>query len=68
MSKKDDLIDNETGEIVEHVGGEAAALSLGLARAEIDQQIATAWARPRSPQRVKATIISYATLDEEFRV
>jgi hypothetical protein len=41
------------------------SLAVGLTRAEIDQQIATARLYPRSLQRVTANILTLATLDEE---
>lgn len=41
------------------------SLAVGLTRAEVDQQIATARRYPRSIQRVTANILTLATLDEE---
>ena len=43
----------------------SASLAVSLARAEIDQQIATARALPRQLKRVANNILSLATLDEE---
>lgn len=63
-----DQFDNETGEII--APGQSisvidnAALAT-LARVEIDHQIATARAYPRSFDRAKKNIIALATLDEE---
>lgn len=42
-----------------------ASMAIGLTRAEIDQQVATARAYPRSLKAVQARILSMATLDEE---
>ncbi|PZR88391.1 MAG: hypothetical protein DI537_23930 [Stutzerimonas stutzeri] len=42
-----------------------ASLAVSLARAEVDQQIATARALPRSIQRAVSQIMTLATLDEE---
>lgn len=42
-----------------------ASMAIGLTRAEIDQQIATARAYPRSLKAVQSRILSMATLDEE---
>lgn len=50
------------GQIVEAAD---ASMAIGLTRAEIDQQIATARAYPRSLKRVQSAILSMATLDEE---
>lgn len=58
----------EDGEVVTGlpVGyGGNSSLAVNLARAEIDQQIATARAMPRSVKRAMANITSLATLDEE---
>jgi len=43
----------------------SASLAVSLARAEVDQQIATARALPRSISRAVANILSLATLDPE---
>lgn len=60
--------DPETGEIVE-TGALAPAheqtLAVSLARAEIDQQVATARAMPRHIKRVANNIYSLATLDPD---
>lgn len=45
--------------------GGNSSLAVNLARAEIDQQIATARAMPRSVKRAMANITGLATLDEE---
>lgn len=45
--------------------GNNSSLAVNLARAEIDQQIATARAMPRSVKRAMANITGLATLDEE---
>lgn len=42
-----------------------ASLAVSLARAEIDQQVATSRALPRSIQRAVNNIVTLATLDEE---
>lgn len=61
-------IDKETGEIVSGLpaGYEAGnqSLAVSLARAEVDQQIATARAMPRSIKRVVDNILTLATLDD----
>ncbi|MCV0395428.1 MAG: hypothetical protein K5872_22030 [Rhizobiaceae bacterium] len=61
--------DPETGEIrtglpvgYDH---ENQSLAVSLARAEVDQQIATARALPRHPSRVMQSILSLATLDDK---
>ena len=41
------------------------SLAVALARAEVDQQIATSRALPRSIQRAVSNITTLATLDEE---
>ena len=46
-------------------GGVEATLAVSLARVEIDHQIATARAMPRSIQRAVQNIMTLATLDEE---
>lgn len=53
------------GEIIETTPGTDMSLAVGLTRAEIDSQIATARAYPRSIKRATDTILSLATLDEE---
>lgn len=53
------------GEIIEPNPGTDMSLAVGLTRAEIDSQIATARAYPRSIKRATDTILSLATLDEE---
>jgi ribosome modulation factor len=58
----------EDGEIISGlpVGyGTNSSLAVNLARAEIDQQIATARAMPRSVKRAIANITGLATLDED---
>ena len=55
--------DPKTGEPITHMP--APTLAMSLARAEIDQQIATAHAYPRSIDRAKKNILTLATLDEE---
>jgi len=44
--------------------GENASLAVSLARAEVDQQIATARALPRNLSRVVKNILTLATMDE----
>lgn len=44
--------------------GDNQSLAVSLARAEVDQQIATARALPRQPARVMQAILGLATLDE----
>lgn len=46
-------------------GGDNQSLAVSLARAEVDQQIATARALPRQPARVMQAILGLATLDEK---
>jgi hypothetical protein len=53
------------GEIVEQKPLPDVSLAIGLTRAEIDTQIATARAWPRSIKRATDDILSLATLDEE---
>jgi len=69
MVTKATTIDNDTGEVLE---GEALSpidvsqsLAIGLTKAEIDQQIATARQYPRSLKVVIDKIHDLATLDEE---
>lgn len=61
--------DPETGEVLTGlpVGYDAGnqSLAVSLARAEVDQQIATARALPRHPAKVMQAILSLATLDEK---
>lgn len=67
-AKQNETIDPETGEIhalpVGYDGGNQS-LAVSLARAEVDQQIATARALPRTPATVMRNILSLATLDEK---
>lgn len=56
---RDDHVPAELGEAVD------ASLAVGLSRAEIDTQIATARRWPRQITKVSASILSLATLDEE---
>lgn len=64
-----DVTITEDGEIVQ--GGlsegieQSTSLAVSLARAEIDQQIATSRALPRSIQKAVSNIMTLATLDEE---
>ena len=53
------------GEIIEQKPLPDVSLAIGLTRAEIDTQIATARAWPRSIKRATDDILSLATLDEE---
>lgn len=51
---------------IEHIGDAIdSSLAIGLSRAEIDQQIATARRFPRQISKVASNILSLATLDEE---
>lgn len=65
------VVDPATGEITDGsaLSGAGlvphASLAVSLARAEVDQQIATARAMPRSIKRVVDNIITLATLDDE---
>lgn len=52
------------GEIVTVPAGDAS-FAIGLAKAEIDQQIATAHQFPRSISRATANILSLVTIDEQ---
>jgi len=54
----------QDGEIIEQLP-ETTSLAQGLARAEIDQQIATAHKFPRSVARALSNIKTLATLDEQ---
>jgi hypothetical protein len=54
---------HEDGTEIAEFSGDSMAI--GLTRAEIDQQVATARAYPRSLKRVKSSILSMVTLDEE---
>ncbi|MCX5516191.1 hypothetical protein C3941_19565 [Kaistia algarum] len=60
---------NEDGEVVAGLPSGYAAgnqsLAVSLARAEVDQQITTAHAYPRSVTRAVQNIMSLATIDEE---
>jgi hypothetical protein len=49
----------------EGYGGATASLAVSLARAEVDQQIATARAMPRSIQKAVQNITTLATLDDQ---
>ncbi|MCW2309684.1 hypothetical protein [Rhodobium gokarnense] len=60
-----DIVDNDTGEIVESGFDVSKSLAVGLTRAEIDQQIASAHAYPRTLKRVASQIMNLATLDED---
>lgn len=61
-----ELIDNETGEITQFPAtAEQMSLAIGLSKAEIDQQISTARAYPRSVSRASQQILSLVTIDEE---
>jgi hypothetical protein len=62
MSKE--LITDD-GEIVVQGSGLDDSLAIGLTRAEIDTQIATARSYPRSIKRATDDILSLATLDDE---
>jgi hypothetical protein len=57
------------GEIIdglpEGYGGATTSLAVSLARAEVDQQIATARAMPRSIQKAVQNITTLATLDDQ---
>lgn len=58
----------EDGEIIETstaLTTEQMSLAIGLSRAEIDQQIATAHAYPRSVSKVTKNVLSLVTLDEQ---
>jgi hypothetical protein len=52
------------GEIIEQGALADGSLAIGLTRAEIDTQIATARAYPRSITRATANILTLATMDE----
>jgi hypothetical protein len=63
-----DLTTTNDGDTVEHVTGTVlvdTATAAALARTEIDSQIATARAYPRSIRTATANILELATLDEE---
>lgn len=53
------------GEVIQPDAIPDQSLAIGLTRAEIDQQIATARAFPRSVKRATDAIFSLATLDEQ---
>lgn len=53
------------GEIITGPATEQTSLAIGLTRAEIDQQIATAHAFPRSVARAQKQIFELVTIDEE---
>lgn len=58
--------DPQTGEIMERTPIiSEPSLAVSMARAEIDQQIATAHAYPRSIDRAMKNILTLSTLDEE---
>lgn len=53
------------GDLPAGYSGQEASLAVSLARAEVDQQVATARALPRVIKRVVNNILSLATLDEK---
>ncbi|PSJ60798.1 hypothetical protein [Pseudaminobacter soli (ex Li et al. 2025)] len=57
----------QDGEVIEgmQVQAPSSSMAVQLQKAEIDQQITTAHAFPRSLKRVQSAIMSMATLDEE---
>ena len=56
----------EDGEIITApASAEQTSLAIGLTRAEIDQQIATAHAYPRQTSRVIKNVLSLVTIDEQ---
>lgn len=74
MSNLPANVDPQTGEITEtgqlpagfgEASGVNTSLAVMLARADVDQQIATARALPRTVQRAVNNILTLATLDEE---
>lgn len=54
--------------ITENYGSAYQSLAVSLARAEVDQQVATARALPRSIDKAIRNILSLATLDDESAV
>lgn len=65
MSNQAIVAQNPHENLPEGYGEGTASLAVSLARAEIDQQIATARALPRSLSRVMSNIQTLATLDED---
>ena len=59
-----ELVTTEDGELIESTIPDVS-LAIGLTRAEIDSQVATARAYPRSIQKAISNITTLATLDEE---
>ena len=55
----------EFAQLPDGYGGQNQSLAISLARAEVDQQIATARALPRSIEKAVRNITSLATLDAE---
>lgn len=53
------------GELPAGYNGQETSLAVSLARAEVDQQVATARALPRNIKRLMNNILSLATLDEK---
>jgi len=58
-------ITTHDGEIISNDVATMDSMAVQLQRAEIDQQVSTARAYPRSLKRVQSNILSMATLDEE---
>jgi hypothetical protein len=54
----------QDGEVIESTSVVDPSLAIGLTRAEIDTQIATARSYPRSIQRATGNILTLATMDE----
>ncbi len=66
MANEIERMDPETGEFTPLPATmEQVSLAIGLSKAEIDQQIATAKTYPRSVNRVVQAILSLVTIDEE---
>ena len=57
----------EATQLPEGYSGQNQSLAISLARAEVDQQIATARALPRSIEKAVRNITMLATLDGEDR-
>jgi hypothetical protein len=64
LIEKSDELESSTAMVIRNYG-ENQSLAVSLARAEVDQQVATARALPRMISRVVANIKTLATLDEQ---
>lgn len=69
MGNNNGEYDTETGEILDDAGDiGSTSLAIGLSRAEIDTQIATARAFPRGLIAVQKQLLEFVTLDEDTAI